>query len=282
MQRRPLFGNGIPRTIIMANGEVTILDTEALDEKAVYALTLFMWPYQAGAGLFVNPSVALRNYVNGVASTPFAAITRDWLATFFGPGGNPSRVEPIKVLDRFMMRGKQKVTAQVTVDGTSNDVPNASFFWGYFEEAGDLITDTPFRGLQPSKLAAPFAYPPASVLAAPASANATQVIHKLDPNYVDLVTLDVAHAGASDGLGTLDFVAAVAVPGGFLIQMPSIILPPSGPANNYGPYPHRVFDGIPMRGLDASDAGSNLTLAAATGPGSPASFATAWGSFLRL
>ena len=273
--RRPLFGNGIPRNVVVADGEVTILDTEDLDQSQVFALTVFFWPYQPGPGPFTNPAAAIRTYINGGPSVPIVGLTSAYLNSFFS-AANPTRIEPIKVLDRFMMRGKQRVTIQVTVDGTPTPV---GFIWGYFELAGEQDTGVPFRGFQPTgKPATNFAYNPV-FLALGTSENGQGTCHKLDPNYIDLVTLDLVHGGSGDG--TFGWSVAVGLPpGNVLIPQPSLSNLFPAPAN--GLYRYRIFDGIPMRALGSSDADSNIFLIGGVGPAPSINLvATAYGSFVR-
>jgi len=270
--RRPLFGNGIPRNILAADGEVTVLDTEELNESTVYALTLFLWNYQPGRGVmgtFTNPSLKVFSRIDGGPAVSVGDYNNFYLESFFKTV-NPTRIVPIPLLERYMMRGKQRISLQVTADG--GPLPVATI-WGYFEQAGDQFVDTPFRGLQPTKLAAPFSYPPVRLVFPPSTGSA-EIIHKLDPAYIDLVTLDLSHAGVDDG--TSDFGAEVSVPGGLAIPVPSLSIGP-------GPYRHRIFDGIPMRANDNTDNGSAIYLGGISGPAViGASFITGYGSFLRI
>lgn len=271
--RRPLFGNGIPRNILVADGEVTVLDTEDLDPNQVYALTLYLWIFQAGPGPFTNPNLVTAVRTNGGGPVPVAIARAAWLDSFFS-APNPTRIEPIKLLDKLMVRGKQQVTIRAATDGA----PFASaFVWGYFEQAGEQIVETPFRGLQPSKLTAPFNYPPVFLTFGPAAGGIAPV-HRLDVAYNDLVTLDVANEG--DGDVSFDFGASVIMPGSppFAIPMPSLKLLAPGP----GAFRHRVFDGIPMRAIDQTDLGSLIQVAAGSGAGTVISQVTGYGSFVRL
>lgn len=272
--RRPLFGNGIPRNISVADGEVTVLDTENLDQSQVFALTLFVWPYQPGPGPFTNPAGVIRVYINGGPSTPLVGLTPAWLDSYFS-APNGTRIEPIKVLDRYMMRGKQRVTFTTTLDGTPTPT---MFVWGYFEMAGEQDTGVPFRGLQPAaKPPANFAYPPA-FLALGTSQNGQVTCHKLDPNYIDLVTLDLVQGGSGDG--TFGWSCAIGLPGGGAIPQPSLSNLFPIPAN--GLYRYRIFDGIPMMALGTSDADSNIFLVGGVGPAPSINLvATAFGSFVR-
>lgn len=241
--RRPLFGNGIPVSLTDDEGQVTVLDTSELDPLLVYALTLYVWPWEAGgAG---DPSVRVRLISSGVTK----------LIALYGPLfwadylANDLVVEPLCVLKDFMMRGDQ----QVTVDNTIA-VPSTVFLYGYFEVVGEQAPSLPFRPLQPAALEAPFNAPDNCMSLAGGVAT---TLHQLSEKYIDRLIVD-----AVVGAGT----AEVALPGGVVMPLPT--------SATQGQI--HLFDGIPMR---APSAGDNLITFEAAGGEAVAT--SAWGSFYR-
>jgi hypothetical protein len=276
--RRPLFGNGFPRNVVLADGNVEVFNTENLDEGAVYALTLFMWMYQPGPAQppLSNPGFGVGVETDGGAVVPVAFYHPAYLDSLYSTPNGPAPIEPIKVLDRYMLRGVQRVTMS-----NVNAASGACFVWGYFEQVGENDISIPFRGLQPSNtLVEPFAYPPAAISLSAPSTGASVVLHKLDPKYIDLVTIDVANAGSGDTSGN-GFSSALIFPGGAPITMPSIDNFLVSPAVGAGLIRKRILDGIPMRALDGSDAGSNILLGGATDADGVALTVRGYGSFLR-
>jgi hypothetical protein len=272
--RRPIFGNGLPRNILTASGTVEVLNTADLNPGSVYALTLYLWIYQPGATfLTLNPTFNVYVTTAGGAPLRLLTYTQQYLDTIFSapPGG---AVAPIKVLDRYMVRGDQ----QVTVDNV-NATSDLCVVWGYVEMVGEQDVGTPFRGLQPSNtLVAPFVFPPVAFDFVIANQLAITPLHRLSLEYVDLVTVDVANGGIDDG--SFDFGCALAFPGGVAVPMPSTAF--LAPNLGSGMQRSRVFDGIPMRALDSSDAGSNILFGGGTGSSAGVSNAgRAFGSFLR-
>jgi hypothetical protein len=279
--RRPLFGNGFPRNILTADGTVEVLDTEDLDEGLVYALTLFMWPYQPGPGPFdatTNPAFTVGVSTNGGAVVPLVAYLPPYITSLFNSPNGPAPIEPIKVLDRLMLRGRQRVTMANANAGSA-----ACRVWGYFEAVGEQDVGVPFRGLQPGALAEPYTFPPLAFDLVGANQNGAGVLHKLDPAYVDLVTIDISNMGAGDTSGN-GFSSGLFFPGGDVIPMPSIdifLAQPPSPIPATGLVRKRILDGIPMRALNNTDAGSNILFGGGTTVDGTALSIRAYGSFMR-
>lgn len=258
--RRPLFGNGIPRNISQADGAVEVFDAEALDETQVYALTLYLWWFQtATAGPVTNPSLTMRSDT-GSGGELIGLVTQAVLDDIWTTPAATDRLAPLKILDRYMVRGDQQVTLENSIDQES------CWVWGYFEQAGDLEVSRPFRGLQPGPLSEPFSFPPAELSVA-SDESETAVLHQLDPNYIDKVTLDLAMVADPADAG--DLTASVTLPGG-------IIIPLSVGGSGF---PVRMFDGIPMRAPSASDV--NISLSGAAGADVKTMLLCGYGSFDR-
>ncbi len=279
--RRPLFGNGIPRNILQTDGDVTILDTEDLDEGAVYALTLFLWVYIPGAAPFTLPTFVVEDHIEGGPGVLLARYVNTHLDTVFSSHNGPAPIEPIKVLDRYMMRGQQRVTVRNEVVGANI----GCVVWGYFEQIGDQDVGVPFRGLQPTTPVSPYVFNPVAIdLPFSLVAQGQQkLVHTLDPNYIDLVTIDVVWAAVADT--TANWAAGLLMPnggGGSIVAMPSIALkfPPAVPVAPTDLIRSRVFDGIPMRALGTAPNQAQINLVATAGIGSEG-FARAYGSFVR-
>jgi len=269
--RRPIFGNGIPRNIRNADGDVTVLDTTALDPKQTYALTLFLWWYQPDpAGALTQPTVVMKVATNGGSQKLIGQISRLYLETIWDGNASPgvgADIRPLKILSKYMIRGNQQVIVKNT-----EPLNTSCFMWGYFEQAGEDVTPALFRGLQPTAPVAPFSYPPV-VYDIPAGPYAppfsqAQPLHQLNPAYIDLVTLDAWTFVLGYGGGGSDVVTFITLPGPVALPLPTTI---TG-------VPFRIFDGIPMRAPNSND--TLIQLAAVT----PLSLMTggAYGSFHRI
>lgn len=244
--RRPLFENGIPRNILNADGIVEVFDAEALDENAVYALTLYLWWYKGGVAPADEPSLIMRTDP-GTGNEFIGNVSAAVLADIWTAPAATDRLAPLKILDRYMTRGTQNVTLANGVAASTS-----CWVWGYFEQVGDQEISRPFRGLQPAPLADPFSFAPVNLLVA-ADQTRTGVLHQLDPNYIDKVTLDLALLG--DTAEAADIDASVTLPGGITIPMSS----------GGSGFPVRMFDGIPMRAPSAADADISLSGTGAAG-----------------
>lgn len=268
--RRPILGNGIPRNILNADGYVTILDTTALDPKQTYALTLFLWWYGVEGTGIVAPTVEVAVSTNGGAEQLVGGFPSTYLDTIWtspaAPGAG-ANIRPLKVLDRYMVRGNQKVVARnINADPTSL----YCYVWGYFEPMGGDDAIGPFRGLQPAVPVAPFNYPPVaySYLAA-AEQTQTQTLHQLSATHIDVLTIDAftfvpgGYAGSAPEVST-----TIVFPGGVGVTLPTTITQ----------VPFRIFDGIPMRAPTAADV--DISLLSHT-PAATAAAGAAYGSFYR-
>ena len=248
--RRPIFGNGIPRNILNADGVVEVFDAEALDENAVYALTLYLWWFKGGAAPIEEPSLLMRTDP-GTGTEFIGAVTAAVLTNIWTAPAATDRLAPLKILDRYMTRGTQNVTLQNSVASAST----SCWIWGYFEQVGDQEMSRPFRGLQPTTPQDPFSFAPTQLLVV-ALEDKTAVLHQLDPNYIDRLTLDLALLGDTAG-DAADITASVSLPGGITIPMSS----------GGSGFPVRMFDGIPMRAPSAADVNISLNGAGAAGLG---------------
>lgn len=247
--RRPIFGNGIPRNILSTDGAVEVFDAEALDENAVYALTLYLWWFKGGAAPIEEPSLVMRTDP-GTGPEFIGAVTAAVLTNIWTAPAATDRLAPLKILDRYMTRGTQNVTLQNTVASATT----SCWIWGFFEQVGDQEMSRPFRGLQPSPLQDPFTFAPTQLLVA-ADEDKSGVLHQLDPNYIDRVTLDLALLADIADVANID--ASVSLPGGVTIPMSS----------GGSGFPVRMFDGIPMRAPSAADVNISLNGAGAAGLG---------------
>lgn len=258
--RRPILTNGLPRNLLVADGPVTILDAEDLNENMVYALTLYVWWFQPGAGPFTNPNLLMATTVEGTTLS-IGTVSQATFDDIWDQPAATDRLAPLKVLDRYMIRGEQSV--QVANDAAGSD---SCFIWGYFEQVGRQDLSRPFRGLQPTALADPFVYSPTTLVLVAAGVQ-SGVVHQLSPTYVDLLTLDVV-IRTSDGLAPNEAGPTLSLPGPVTVPLPS---------QNDG-FPIRMFDGIPMRAPSAADV--NLTLNIVT-VGAGSLLGIAYGDFDR-
>jgi hypothetical protein len=240
--RRPLFGNGIPQNLPGNPIPVPVLlfDTKALDPAQVYAVTLFCWAWQN------LPTPTLANEPNlqiGVVSNaqPVVAVAAVDPAVFVDLKTPKPYGKPVLVLDRYMMRGDQQLFAQNAGAVTAT----SCWLYGYFEVAGESPVSEPFRPLQPAALVAPFSPSPTLIFPVGPAATEYKTAHKLDPDYLDAVTLNVLTA-ARAVYGSLPS-AFVRLPGGLKMPLP---MPPTMSVGTINCSP---FDGIPMRAPSAAD-----------------------------
>lgn len=255
--RRPLFGNGIPRNILNADDIVELFNTDDFNPNDVYAVTLFVWWFQPGAAP-TDPTLLITCSSDGGAPLPIANVQNTFLNALWAGPAVGSRVAPLKVLDRYLVRGDQQLFCANSVGGAAS-----CFVWGYFEQVGSENPPRPFRGLQPGPLVSPYVFEPVYAdLAEDSAFEAT--LHQLSPTYIDLVTLDVAVQA------TATAIVAVTLPGGLILPMPS---ESSG-------FPFRVFDGIPMRAPSSTDI--NIKLVATTAVGETVAALVGYGGFDRF
>lgn len=224
--RRPLFGNGIPRPLTTDDDFVTVFDTTQLDPLQVYALTLFVWPWEPG----VNPSLHPHLVSSGVNKQVALYGPLFWAAYL----ANDQVVEPLCMFKDFLMRGDQQLLIDNTPAGST------VFLYGYFEPVGEQAVSIPFRPLQPVPLEAPFNAPSNCMSLVD---DDVAVLHQLSEKYIDRLTID-----AVVGAGT----ASITFPGG--VEIP---LPTSTTQGNI-----HVLDGVPMR---APSAANNLIECKAAG-----------------
>ncbi len=255
--RRPLFGDGQPRNVLNADGELTVFST-SLNDKDVWAITLYAWWHEDDAVPANPPGIVARVDNNGVTTTTgLVAVLPAAYWTARSAAQSPDWA-PVKILDRLPLRG-----AQVLKIGNQVGANTECWVWGYAERVGASPLGTPFRPLQPTDPVPPsFNGDPIPNLAGDGDTE-TVVIHQLSDTYIDLLSL---HVGV---LGDEDALARVVFPNGATLKIPVVTVTM--------PMLH-ILDGIPMRAT-ADDATDITTVA--TGDGGKAVLVTAHGPFLR-
>jgi hypothetical protein len=220
--RRPLFGNGIPVPVDLAALEV--FDTKDFDppnEQHSYALTLFYWdtPTDAAQGFTVQVKT------DGVPTIYLNVSAANMAAKRLSPNG------AFLMIDRLVLRGNQQVEVGILTGGKGH-------VFGYFERDGVADISLNYRPFQPGPLAAPYNATPAVLLVGPSVGQETD-IHALDPDYIDIIRMDISSNINVGVAGVPPGVAAVQLPGG-------IVLPYLSVPNNQI-IVDTLFPGIPMR-----------------------------------
>ncbi len=227
---------------MLADGQVTILDTSELDPKMVYAVTLYCWPWTAALvpSDATEPALGLTVASDGDPAVEVAA----FFQTFFEAwklSAEPLKSSPLVLLDRYMMRGDQQLVA-----GNANGASDSCFLYGFFEAVGEQSVPEPFRPLQPGALVAPFIPEPTSVHPVGPNASEYETAHLLDAKLLDAVRLNVSYFRISLPDGDIG-AAFVRLPGGVKMPLPT---PSTGEIDALTCTP---FDGIPMRAPSAAD-----------------------------
>lgn len=251
--RRPLFTTGLPQVlpqvadiIATPNSALSVLDLRSLSEELqsfTRYVTLYAMNQSAGSADVV--SVAWREGTG----TPLQVVAQT-LTTGISP--------PVKILDRFPLRGDVELIASAAV----GDSP---LIWGYFEfdgKASDPDVGN-LRPLLPGALTAPFSYSPAA-----SADGSTATLHLLDPNFYDLISVDVVVAGTEASLEKINITDGT----------DSVVVKIGDDGSTLGLAPVRIFDGIPMMG---SGSGSP-ELEIETSVAGTVSIVFAWGSFVRV
>lgn len=247
--RRPLFSTGVPQnppelaSIVAApDSALSVLDLRELStdlQSVTHFVTLYALNQTSGSGDVVD--IAWRSGDD----TPILLAT---ITLEAGQGLNG----PVKVLDRFPLRGN----AQLLISADVGDTP---FVYGYFELEDRSAAKILSRPLQPGALVSPFTYEPGVVVDSDPD---PVTIHTLSSTYVDEVTVDLTARGTGSLTGylvvndgestaTLEFEA-----------MDDAV---------------RVFDGIPLIGATSSGAAISISPGADSGD-----TVVAWGTFSRV
>lgn len=220
--RRPIFGNGFPKLLPNAvdvtaspDSGLTVFDlrnTPPDVQSRVFLVTLYAYFNKA-----VPPSTEL-NIAQQNGNLPAFQVARAVPSEF-------SFIPPVKVLDRFPLRGPQRLVA-----GQLGDVlPASVYVWGYVElEDVSLPIPQGLRPLQPAPTpVTPFF---GGSLDLPVSPDPV-TIHQPSNGYIDEITLRYE---ALD-LSALLVMGAESMPILFSEPPSPVFLAPS-----------LVFDGIPM------------------------------------
>ena len=258
--RRPLFGNGIP-VLAAAAAAVEVFNTNDFDpprEQHVYALTVFVWGDTPAVALPGTDDIVATAGVITSGST--LALTAAYTAAQLDALRSPN-TGAVKLIDKLVVRGDQQVGIAV---GDNMHV------FGYFERDGEHPVASNFRPLQPVNPASPFSAPNAVVLV-PAAATSQVDVHRLDPDYIDMVELFVSANNINEALPA-GASAGLIFPGG--ITLPIEVEPGLPGALKSS----KILDGIPMRAPSSADALIRLTV---TGAAGSLSSGTAIGRFVR-
>ena len=249
--RRPLFTTGLPQVpaamaniLATPNAALSILDLRDLSVE-LQSYTRFVTLYAMNQDPSGSDTLAIA-WREGTA-TPIS------IAVAALPTGISA---PVKVLDRFPLRGDAELIA-------SNGVGAVVVVWGYFELDGTAGVNPTDRPLLPGSLVSPFTYEPAF-----ASGNAdTAQIHLFDTGYFDTIVLDAIVTGDIEG-----GINKLVVNDGVSSQDISL----NDDGSGIGLTPVRIFDGIPMMAGGATGT-PGISSATVTG-----GLISAWGSFTRV
>lgn len=269
--RRALFGNGIPKRALNADGVITVFDTNDFTPQEknplAFAVTLFVWGWQNEIlGLPGNPpDVAV--FCNTEGGGPITLNQRDRVAfAAYETANETSSARPIKLLDRYVVRGDQIITCV-----NFNPANTQCFVYGYFETVGATVPSMPFRGLMPEPLEDPFVFAP-TVVSVPAATTQYKTAHLLNTSYADLLFLNANVAVPEDSAGN----AWVRLPGNVKLPLPigGAFTPLS-----LNTLLSEIFDGIPMIAPSASD--NKVEVGFDTSGGGATNVIAAYGAFRR-
>ncbi len=245
--RRPLNGNGTPFVFTSALVPVEVFNTEDFGLDQTYAVTLFALQLSVPGLEPPNTVFSVILSQNGEALPATVLETQLRLVTAVAArNGTFQTHRPQILLDRFVMRGKQRLDVQASSYG---GVPVQVFGW--FERVGEQEVPGNFRGLQPNNaLVSPFNVPFLNFETATGGAVKKQTLHLLDnaEEHLDLLTIYVS-AYTLGAVANTDGACAVLLPGGVSINVP--VLVGSISAEFQGPF--TVLEGIPMRAPSSAD-----------------------------
>lgn len=276
--RRPLFGNGFPRRLLNDDGTVDVFDTTDFtpQDKAplAFAVTLFCWHWQQYAPFDTEanlPALAASLSTEGGAGVPLASRTAAVLADLQDAQlGNIAL--PIKLLDRVIVRGEQKITVENTNANCSIANSMQCWIYGYYEVAGEIVPTLPFRPLQPNNdLEAPFNADPVSVLVTTDDTERLSDLHLLNEKYIDLLDINLTVAWGTEGAGNgKDIQAGLGFPNDTFLFIP---VPLDSSRVSSKPFEYQPM----ISGLGAIEAGFKSSGTIETGAAS----LSAYGNFLR-
>ncbi len=246
--RRPLNGNGTPFVFQALGQTEEVFNTEDFGLDQTYAVTLFALQLVEGGG-FIGTNILFSVLTENGEALPATdeGVALHSVSTLSTSNGVFDTQRPQIILDRFVMRGKQRLTV---VGASYGGEPIHVFGW--FERVGENEVPGNFRGLQPSnKLVSPFNMPFLHFLVPPgAGAPVKQTLHLLDSaeEHLDLLTIYVS-ANVLNAVNT-DGACAVLLPGGVSLNIP-LIGSPIANVKFRGPFV--ALEGIPMRPPSSGD-----------------------------
>lgn len=228
--RRPILGNGFPK--LLPNN----VDPAATPDAALQVFDLRNAPADVQSRFFFVTLYALFSGVT--AGTRCTVAQQNGTSPAFNVAAanivfdafTPFSATPIKVLDRFPMRGPQRLVA-----AQSDPLNAAVFLYGYVELEGvEEPAPQGLRALQPTATPVkPFLGGARNIAPTPSAT----IIQQMPAGYIDEITLDydTLGEGAAPVLG--------------IAPSDSILLQPyTVPATQIYRSPVRLFDGIPMMG----------------------------------
>lgn len=225
--RRPILGNGFPKLIPNNVDPVTdpdlalqVFDLRNVPEdiqSRCFFLTLYGY-FSEGADTS-NCQIAQQD----------GALTPIFVTAAQIPTGQTSVPTPIKILDRFPMRGPQRIVAA----NKDAALPARLSVFGYVEIED---TDAPDpQGLRPLQIGNTPVKPYLGGAREIANTTTPIVLHQLNAGYIDEITLDCSPEGAGE-FGPAGYLSLSTGETLLLVQ-------PSNASNGLV----RLFDGIPMR-----------------------------------
>lgn len=244
--RRPLFGTGYPQRVPFVTPGVpsplglTVFDAALLDPNYNYAVTLYVWAWtktviSADTSKLPILVSALTDSTSAFYDASSRVLTQRYISNFESIElANTGVVTPVKLLDRVLVRGKNKIViANININADATPC----WVYGYFETVGVKPVQVPFRPLQPiANVVAPASSGVTLVEIPPGGVSAYSTVHQVTPQYVDIVKLDVNYGAISADVSAATEVF-VKMPNGEKLPLPlSPLLQQAS-----------VFDGIPMR-----------------------------------
>lgn len=274
--RRPLFGNGFTVRMLSNDGVVDVFDT--LDftpqNKApqAFAVTLYCWTWQlyapaatvpaAGQPAIANmpaPSVSVKTN-GGPAVVLLSHTNLDTVAQQAAQFATMAK--PIKLLDRYVVRGNQQITAR-NLNALCSVANNMNcYIYGYFEAVGEVVPSLAFRPLQPDEnLVSPFSNPPLVNDVVAADTAVEKTLHLLTDTYLDLVNiyLFVGGLALSKPVGPLGIRAVLELPTVTGLPIPVVDAHPLGFLSHPFEYQPMIApnttDNLIRIGIDSGDVG---------------------------
>lgn len=271
--RRPL-GGGMPLQMIddgnPVNANITLFDTNTLDQNQVWQVTVKMWPAYAG-GALTALSFAIDLVTNGVA----VKIVQPTVAGLAAIDASIAAGVVPTVIDRLTLRGNQQLILRPT--GGEGPTGGSWAAFGYFEMNGSDPLPYDFRPLEPTALVSPFnAAPTVLDIAAAALTPVYAAAHLLNAQYVDLVTLIASVQGVTAPFDSA-LEPVLRFPTG--LELPLLPIAPTALSGTVVSIT-RILEGIPL--LAPSSTNNALQIGFLTPDGTGAVRATSYGSFTRI